>query len=206
SSLYYEPVGESAEDLRLMRLIDEQYTAHPYYGSRRMTMWLVERGGGVGRKRGRRLMRLMGLEAIYPQPRRSRPREGPRVYPYLLRDVKVERPDQVWSADITYIPMATGFMYLAAVIDWFSRYVVAWRLSNTLDGSFCLEMLEAALRGGKPEVFNTDQGVQFTAAAFVGRLEGAGVAGGMDGGGRAGGNGLVERVGGGGEDGASHVV
>jgi putative transposase len=194
SSLYYEPTGETAENLRLMRLIDEQYTAHPYYGSRRMTMWLIERGEEVNRKRVRRLMRVMGLEAIHPKPRLSQAGDGHRIYPYLLRGVKAERPDQVWSADITYIPMAAGFMYLAAVIDWFSRYVVAWRLSNTLDGSFCLEMLEEALRGGRPEVFNTDQGVQFTAAAFTGRLESAGVAVSMDGRGRALDNVFVERL------------
>ena len=194
SSLYYEPGGETAEDLRLMRLIDEQYTACPFYGSRRMTEWLVQRGEEVNRKRVQRLMRTMGLEAIYPKPRLSRPGEGHRIYPYLLRGVKVERPDQVWSADITYVPMTSGFMYLAAVIDWYSRYVVAWRLSNTLDGSFCLEMLEEALRGGRPEVFNTDQGVQFTAAAFVGCLERAGVAVSMDGRGRALDNVFVERL------------
>ena len=185
SSLYYEPAGEAAEDLRLMRLIDEQYTACPFYGSRRMTAWLSEQGEEVNRKRVQRLMRVMGLEAIYPKPRLSLAGKGHRVYPYLLRGVKVERPDQVWSTDITYVPMASGFMYLAAVIDWYSRYVIAWRLSNTLDGSFCLEMLEEALRGGRPEVFNTDQGVQFTAAAFTGRLESAGVAVSMDGRGRA---------------------
>ena len=194
SSLYYEPGGETAENLRLMRLIDEQYTACPFYGSRRMTEWLVQRGEEVNRKRVQRLMRTMGLEAIYPKPRLSRPGEGHRIYPYLLRGVKVERPDQVWSADITYVPMTSGFMYLAAVIDWYSRYVVAWRLSNTLDGSFCLEMLEEAVRGGRPEVFNTDQGVQFTAAAFVGCLERAGVAVSMDGRGRALDNVFVERL------------
>lgn len=194
SSLYYEPTGETAENLRLMRLIDEQYTACPFYGSRRMTAWLIERGEEVNRKRVQRLMRIMGLEAIYPKPRLSQPGDGHRIYPYLLRGVSVERPDQVWSADITYVPMATGFMYLAAVIDWYSRYVVTWRLSNTLDGSFCLEMLEEALRGGRPEVFNTDQGVQFTATAFVGCLEGAGVAVSMDGRGRALDNVFVERL------------
>ena len=159
SSLYYEPAGESPENLRLMRLIDEQYTACPFYGSRRMTAWLTRQGHLVNRKRVPRLMRTMGLEAISPKPRLSRPGEGHRIYPYLLRGVKVERPDQVWSADITYVPMVSGFMYLAAVIDWYSRYVVAWRLSNTLDGSPCREMLEEALRGGRPEVFSTDQGV-----------------------------------------------
>src|SRR3954465_15933497 len=185
SSLYYEPGGEAAEDLRLMRLIDEQYPARPFYGSRRMTIRLNERGEGVNRKRVRRLMRVMGLEAIYPKPRLSLAGKGHRIYPYLLRDAKVERRDQVWSTDITYVPMASGFMYLAAVIDWHSRYVIAWRLSNTLDGSFCLEMLEEALEGGRPEIFNTDQGVQFTASAFTGRLESAGVAVSMDGRGRA---------------------
>lgn len=194
SSLYYEPAGESAENLRLMRLIDEQYTAHPYYGSRRMTMWLIERGEEVNRKRVRRLMRIMGLEAIYPRPRLSAAGKGHKVYPYLLRGVKVERPDQVWSTDITYVPLPGGFMYLAAVIDWYSRYVITWRLSNTLDGSFCLEMLEESLRSGKPEVFNTDQGVQFTAEAFTGCLERAGVAVSMDGRGRALDNVFVERL------------
>ena len=160
-----------------MGLIDRQYTARPFYGSRRMVVWLGQQGEDVNRKRVRRLMRVMGLEAIYPKPRLSLAGQGHRIYPYLLRGVKVERRDQVWSTDITYIPMASGFMYLAAVIDWYSRYVIAWRLSNTLDGSFCLEMLEEALGSGKPEVFNTDQGVQFTASAFTGRLESAGVCG-----------------------------
>ena len=186
--------GETSEDLRLMRSIDRQYTARPFYGSRRMTVWLAEQGEGVNRERVQRLMRTMGLEAIYPKPRLSLAGKGHRIYPYLLRGVKVERPDQVWSTDITYVPLASGFMYLAAVIDWFSRYVIGWRLSNTLDGSFCLEMLEEALKGGKPEVFNTDQGVQFTAAAFTGRLESAGVAVSMDGRGRALDNVFVERL------------
>ena len=194
SSLYYEPAGETPEDLRLMRLIDEQYTACPFYGSRRMTAWLTQQGEPVNRKRVQRLMRLMGLEAIYPKPRLSAAGRGHRIYPYLLRGVTIERPDQVWSADITYVPMASGFMYLAATIDWFSRYVVAWRLSNTLDGSFCLEMLDEALSQGRPEVFNTDQGVQFTAEAFTGRLESAGVAVSMDGRGRALDNVFVERL------------
>jgi putative transposase len=194
SSLYYEPARETGEDLRLMRKIDEQYTACPFYGSRRMTAWLTNQGEEVNRKRVQRLMRVMGLEAVYPKPRLSVAGRGHKVYPYLLRGVKIERPDQVWSTDITYVPMTSGFMYLAAVIDWFSRYVIAWRLSNTLDGSFCLEMLDEALRGGRPEVFNTDQGVQFTAAAFTGRLESAGVAVSMDGRGRALDNVFVERL------------
>src|SRR5262249_42547359 len=194
SSLYYEPAGETPEDLRLMRLMDVQYTACPFYGSRRMTAWLLQQGEPVNRKRVQRLMRLMGLEAIYPKPRLSLAGPGHRIYPYLLRGVTVERPDQVWSADITYVPMATGFMYLAATIDWFRRYVVAWRLSNTLDGSFCLEMLDEALSRGRPGVFNTDQGAQFTAEAFTGRLESAGVAVSMDGRGRALDNVFVERL------------
>jgi putative transposase len=194
ASLYYEPVAESAEDLRLMRLLDEEYTAHPFLGSRRLTKWLVEQGEAVNRKRVQRLLRLMGLEAIYPKPRLSAARAGHRIYPYLLRDVRIVRADQVWSTDITYVPLASGFMYLAAILDWFSRYVIAWRLSNTLDGSFCLEMLEEALSKGRPEVFNTDQGVQFTAQAWTGRLESAGVAVSMDGKGRCLDNVFVERL------------
>ena len=194
SSLYYEPGGEAAEDLRLMRRIDEQYTACPFYGSRRITAWLVQQGEEVNRKRVQRLMRVMGLEAIYPKPRLSAAGRGHKIYPYLLRGVKIERPDQVWSTDITYVPMPSGFMYLAAVIDWYSRYVITWRLSNTLDGAFCTEMLEEALRSGCPEVFNTDQGVQFTAEAFTGRLLSAGVAVSMDGRGRALDNVFVERL------------
>jgi putative transposase len=195
SSLYYQPARDSAENLRLMRQIDEEYTAHPFYGSRKMTVWLREvQGEQVNRKRVRRLMRVMGLEAIYPKPRLSLAGRGHRIYPYLLRDVAIERPDQVWSADITYVPMAAGFMYLAATIDWYSRCVIAWRLSNTLEGSFCVEMLQEALSWGRPEVFNTDQGVQFTAEAFTGRLVEAGVAVSMDGKGRCLDNVFVERL------------
>ena len=177
-----------------MRLIDEQYTAHPFFGSRRMTAWLRRQGEAVNRKGVQRLMGLMGLAAIYPKPRTSVAGRGHRVYPYLLRGVSIQRPNQVWSADITYVPLTTGFMYLAATIDWHSRYVVAWQLSNTLDGSFCVNMLEEALGRGRPEVFNTDQGVQFTAAAFTGRLESAGVAVSMDGRGRCLDNVFVERL------------
>jgi putative transposase len=177
-----------------MRLIDEQYTAQPIYGSRRMTVWLQGQGHAVNRKRVQRLMRLMGLEAVYPKPKLSAAGLGHKTFPYLLRDVKIERPDQVWSTDITYVPLSAGFMYLAAVIDWYSRYVIAWRLSNTLDGSFCLEMLDEALQRGRPEVFNTDQGVQFTAAAWTGRLESAGVKVSMDGKGRCLDNVFVERL------------
>ncbi len=194
SSLYYEPIPETAENLELMRLIDQEYTAHPFLGSRRLTEWLNNHGQRVNRKRVQRLMRLMGLEAIYPKPKLSFPGRGHRVYPYLLRDVRIERPDQVWSADITYVPLRSGFMYLAATIDWYSRYVIAWRLSNTLDGSFCVEMLDQALSLGRPEVFNTDQGVQFTAAAWTGKLEAAGVQVSMDGKGRCLDNVFVERL------------
>jgi putative transposase len=194
SSFYYQPAKETAENLGLMRLIDRQYTAQPVFGSRRMTVWLQGQGYQVNRKRVQRLMRLMGLEAIYPRPKLSQPGCGHKIYPYLLRDVKVERADQVWSTDITYVPLPAGFMYLAAIIDWYSRYVISWRLSNTLDGSFCLEMLEEALSRGRPEIFNTDQGVQFTAQAWTGRLESAGVAVSMDGKGRCLDNVFVERL------------
>ena len=194
STLYYEPTPETPENLALMRLIDQEYTAHPFFGSRKITQWLIGQGHEVNRKRVRRLMRVMGLEAIYPKPKLSLAGRGHKVYPYLLRDVMVERANQVWSADITYVPLPSGFMYLAATIDWFSRYVVAWRLSNTLDGAFCQDMLEEALGRGKPEVFNTDQGVQFTAGAWTGRLERAGVSVSMDGRGRCLDNVFVERL------------
>ena len=194
SSYYYELAGETEENLRLMRRIDAEYTEHPFLGSRRMSRWLQQEGEAVNRKRVQRLMRLMGLEAIHPKPRLSAAGRGHRIYPYLLRGVSIERADQVWSTDITYIPLLHGFMYLAAIIDWYSRFVLVWRLSNTLDGSFCLEMLEEALSRGRPEVFNTDQGVQFTAEAFTGRLQSAGVAVSMDGRGRCLDNVFVERL------------
>jgi putative transposase len=194
ASLYYEPAGEGAEDLAMMRRIDREYTERPFYGSRRMTAVLRSEGYAVNRKRVRRLMGVMGLEAIYARPRTTVAGRGHRVYPYLLRGVSIDRADQVWSADITYIPIVGGFMYLAATIDWYSRYVVGWRLSNTLDGSFCAEMLDAALGTGKPEVFNTDQGVQFTAEGFTSRLATAGVAISMDGRGRCLDNVFVERL------------
>ena len=195
STLYYEPATETPENLGLMRLIDEEYTRHPFYGSRRMAVWLKEdMGHDVNRKRVRRLMRLMGLEAIYPRPRLSAGDRNHKVYPYLLRDVSIERVDQVWSTDITYVGLPGGFMYLAAVIDWHSRFVLGWKLSNTLDGSSCLELLREVLASGKPEVFNTDQGVQFTASAFTGGLLSAGVAISMDGRGRCLDNIFVERL------------
>jgi putative transposase len=194
SAWYYEPAAASAQNLRLMNLIDREYTRHPAMGRRRMARWLRSQGQAVNEKRVRRLMRVMGLEAIYPKPRLSARCPQHRVFPYLLRGVAVERVDQVWSTDITYVPMPAGFMYLAAVLDWHSRYVLGWRLSNTLDGTFCAELLDAVLRRRRPEVFNTDQGVQFTAAAFVGRLERAGVRISMDGRGRALDNVFVERL------------
>jgi putative transposase len=194
SSAYYQPVGVSETDLRLMRLLDEQYTRTPFYGVRRMTAWLKGAGEPVNHKRIARLLRTMGLAAIYAKPHLSAPAPDHRVYPYLLRGVKVARVDQVWSTDITYIPLARGFVYLTAVLDWYSRYVLSWAVSVTLDSSFCLEALERALVGGQPEVFNTDQGSQFTSLAFTGRLEQAGVRVSMDGRGRALDNVFVERL------------
>jgi putative transposase len=189
SSLYYRPTGESAENLRWMRRIDEQYLRTPCYGSRKMAEVF-----GISRSRAQRLMRLMGLEAIYPKPRLSRNDAEHRIYPYLLRNLAIVRPDQVWSSDITYVPMPHGWMYLTVVMDWYSRYVLSWRLSNTLDGGFCLEALDDALGRARPEIFNSDQGSQFTAEAFRGRLETAGVAISMDGRGRAIDNVFVERL------------
>jgi putative transposase len=194
SSFYFKPATESAENLALMARIDREYTAHPFRGSRGMTAWLRREGHEINRKRVQRLMRLMGLEAVYPKPRLSIGGAGHKVYPYLLRNVSIERADQVWSTDITYIPMPSGFMYLTAVMDWYSRYVLSWRLSNTLDAGFCLEALEEALSWGKPEVFNTDQGVQFTSASFTGRVESAGAKVSMDGRGRCLDNVFVERL------------
>ena len=172
-----------------MRRIDEQYLKTPCYGSRRMAKTL-----GIDRKHARRLMRVMGLEAIYPKPRLSRHDPEHKIYPYLLRNTPVLRPDQVWSSDITYVPMTHGWMYLTVVMDWFSRYVLSWRLSNTLDGTFCLEALNEALSQGVPEIFNTDQGAQYTAVAFTNRLAAAGVAISMDGRGRWMDNVFVERL------------
>lgn len=189
SSCYYQPAGESPENLALMRAIDELYLARPFFGSRRMAEQF-----GVGRERVQRLMRLMGITAVYPKRRTTRPAAGHKIYPYLLRNVTIERPNQVWSTDITYVPMRHGFVYLVAVMDWYSRYVLSWRLSNTLDSLFCLEALEEALAARRPEIFNSDQGCQFTAAAFTGRLEEAGVAISMDGRRRALDNVFIERL------------
>jgi putative transposase len=194
SSYYYKPAAETPENLALMALLDEEYMARPYLGSRRLTTWLQRRGQRVNRKRVQRLMNLMGLEALYPKPRLSQPAAGHRVYPYLLRGVTIDRSNQVWSTDITYIPMPTGFMYLTAVLDWHSRYVLSWRLSNTLEIDFCLDALDEALARDRPEIFNTDQGSQYTAAAFVSRITTAGVRMSMDGRGRWLDNVFVERL------------
>jgi putative transposase len=194
ATFYYAPATASAFNLQLMRLIDEQYTKTPFYGWPRMTAHLRRLGLPVNHKRVQRLMRTMGLQAIYPQPRTSAAAQDHKIYPYLLGAVVMSRPYQVWSADITYVCMAKGFMYLVAIIDWWSRYVLAWQLSNTLDSPFCLAALERALVQGCPEIFNTDQGVQFTSLAFISRLERAGIAISMDGRGRALDNIFVERL------------
>jgi len=194
STYYHEAAGESEENLRLMRLIDEQFLERPFFGSRRMTQWLIRQGWEVNRKRVQRLMRLMGLEAIYPKRSTSKSCPHHRVYPYLLRNVSIDHPDHVWSADITYVPLARGFMYLVAVLDWHSRFVLSWELSNTLDSDFCLAALEAALARRRPKIFNTDQGAQFTSQAFTGLLTAEDVAISMDGRGRALDNVFIERL------------
>lgn len=195
STLYYQPCGPKASDVAIMHMMDEQYTRTPYYGVERMTAWLHRQGIRISHNRVRRLLRRMGLEAIYPKPRLSRP-GGPehRIWPYLLRDVIVERPNQVWAADITYIRLWRGFVYLVAVMDWYSRYVLSWALSTTLESWFCIEALRRALATGRPEIFNTDQGSQFTNAAFADRLREASVAISMDGRGRVFDNIFVERL------------
>ena len=194
SSLYYRHKGTSPEDLAVMKAIDHQYLVTPFYGSRRMTVWLSRQGYSLSRKRVQRLMRSMGLTAIYRRPRTSKPAPGHKVYPYLLRGMEITRPNQVWAADITYIPMVRGFLYLVAIMDWHSRYVVAWSLSNTLDADFCVETLEEALGKGAPEIFNTDQGSQFTSDGFTGLLVSHGVRISMDGKGRYMDNIFVERL------------
>jgi putative transposase len=195
STLNYHPVPVSADDLRLMRRIDEQYLRTPFYGSRRMVAVLRREGEAVNRKRVRRLMRVMGIEAIYQRPNTSRRQPAHKVYPYLLRGLVIDRPNQVWCADITYIPMAKGFVYLVAVMDWFSRRVLAWRLSIGMETEFCVEALQDAMdRHGQPEIFNTDQGVQFTSAAFIDELASRGVRISMDGKGRFLDNIFIERL------------
>jgi putative transposase len=194
SSYYYHARGESVENLRLMRKIDEEFTRHPFYGVKRMTAWLRRQGDPVNSKRVRRLMRLMGLEAIYPKPRLSQAHPEHRVYPYLLRGVSITHSNHVWSTDITYIRLRYGFLYLMAIMDWFSRYVVSWEVSISLDTEFCLTALERALQQTKPRIFNSDQGCQFTSVAFTGILRAAGIAISMDGRGRVYDNIFVERL------------
>jgi putative transposase len=194
SGLYYEPRGESALNLELMRILDEQYTRTPFFGVPKMTDALRKQGYAVNPKRVRRLLRQMGLEAIYPKPRLSEPAPGHRIYPYRLRHVVITRPDQVWSSDITYIRLRAGFIYLVAVMDWFSRYVLSWEISTSLDAAFCCSALDRALQEGRPEIFNTDQGSQFTSEAFTGRLSAESILISMDGRGRALDNVFVERL------------
>ena len=195
ASYYHQPRPKRPEDLRLMHAIDEAYLAQPVFGSRQMLRWLRRQGYEINRKRVQRLMRLMGLEAIYPKPNLSRPQSGQQVYPYLLRKLAVERPNQVWATDITYVPIAGGYIYLCAVIDWYSRAVLAWELSNTLDASFCVRAVQRALaQYGVPEIFNTDQGCQFTSAEFTQPLLARGVKLSMDGKGRCLDNVFVERL------------
>jgi putative transposase len=194
SGLYYQPVEPSAEALAVLHALDAIYTASPFYGSRRMLHALRAQGYPVNRKRVQHLMRDLGLAAIYPGPRTTVPHPGHRVYPYLLRGVPITTVHQVWSTDITYIRLRGGFIYLTAVIDWYSRYVLAWEVSNTLESDFCLATLERALRQATPQIFNTDQGTQYTSQAFTGRLQHAGVQISMDGRGRALDNIFVERL------------
>ena len=194
SGYYYRPIGESELNLELTRLLDEQYTATPFYGIRRMTAWLRRQGYRVNPKRVGRLMRAMGVEAIYPKPNLSQALGGQTRYPYLLKGLLIDRANQVWSTDITYIRMAKGFVYLVAILDWYSRYVVAWTLSMTLDVTFCLAAFRAALNYGCPEIFNTDQGTQFTSRDWISALEAEQIRISMDGRGRALDNVFVERL------------
>jgi putative transposase len=194
SGIYYAPAEESAMNLELMKRIDVVYTATPFYGALKITDALQKQGYAVNHKRIERLMRIMGLQAIYPKPCTSKPAPEHKIYPYLLRNVRIQAPDHVWSSDITYIPMRQGFMFLVAIIDWFSRFVLAWELSNTIDTRFCLVALEKALARGGPQIFNTDQGAQFTAEDFTQRLKRARVQISMDGRGRALDNVFIERL------------
>ncbi len=195
SSFYFKPQPVKPEDLELMRMIDEQYLKTPFYGSRSMTKHFRRLGHKINRKRVQRLMRLMGIEAVYPKPRTSKPHPDHKIYPYLLRNLTIDRPNQVWAADITYIPLKRGFMYLVAVMDWYSRKVLAWRLSNTLDADFCVSALEEAIRlYGCPEIFNTDQGSQFTSHAFIKTLEDNDIRISMDGRGNFRDNIFIERL------------
>jgi putative transposase len=194
ASWYYQPRPAAATTQELLDRLDEQYTRTPFYGTRRMTAWLRKEGYRVNRQRVRRLLQLLGLEAIYPKPQTSTPAPGHRLYPYLLRGVPITHVDQVWSSDITYIRLAQGWVYLVAILDWYSRYVVAWEVSNSLESAFCLTTLERALAQARPRIFNTDQGSQFTSLEFTGRLREADVRISMDGRGRALDNIFVERL------------
>lgn len=191
---YYQPTAESEETLELMQQIDRQYTRTPFYGSRRITVWLNGEGYAVNRKRVQRLMRQMGLVGVAPGPQTSRPQPQHTVYPYLLRNLVIDRPNQVWCTDVTYLPVSRGFMFLVAILDWYSRYVLAWMVSNTQDTPFCVEALEQAFTHGCPEIFNSDQGCQFTSTAFTERLKMAGVQISMDGRGRVFDNIFIERL------------
>lgn len=193
-ALYYQPAGESAENLKLMRLLDEQYMRTPFYGVIKMTHWLDKQGHAVNPKRVRRLLRLMGLEAIYTKPRLSDPAPGHRIYPYLLRGLAIEKPNVCWSTDITYIRLRQGFVYLVAIMDWYSRYVLSWEVSITMEAGFCVTALDWALKKAKPEIFNSDQGAQFTSQVFTNRLSAHGIAISMDGKGRALDNVFIERL------------
>ncbi|WP_152006604.1 IS3 family transposase [Desulfoluna spongiiphila] len=194
SGFYYKPAQETEENLLLMRLIDEQYMRHPEFGYPRMTDWLRGKGHNVNPKRVARLMNLMRLSAITPGPHTSKPCPEHKIYPYLLRDVSIDRVNQVWSTDITYIPMQHGFMYLTAVLEWYSRYVLAWEISNTLESTFCVSALQKALMRGTPEIFNTDQGSQFTSESFTAVLLDKEILISMDGRGRALDNVFIERL------------
>jgi putative transposase len=194
SSYYFQAATESPENLEIMRLIDEKYTRHPFYGSRKLVPYLKENGWNVNRKRVLRLMRLMGISPVYPKPNLSKPEQGHKIYPYLLRDLPIVSPDQVWSTDITYIPMRGGFVYLTAIIDWFSRFVLAFELSNSLDSMFCIRALLSALEISEPVIFNTDQGSQFTSLDFTSVLKDRGIKISMDGKGRAIDNVFIERL------------
>lgn len=194
SNLYYEPIPESAETLALMRTIDETYLNHPHLGSRGMRDHLARQGIEVNRKRMQRLLGILGLRSIAPQPRTTIPAPGRTIYPYLLKGLTIDRPNQVWATDITYVPLSRGYLYMTAVIDWFSRCVLSWRLSNSMDVEFCLEALDEAMSRGRPEIFNTDQGSQFTSRAFTDRLLEHDVQISMDGRGRALDNVMIERL------------
>jgi putative transposase len=195
SGFYYEPVAESEENLALMRKLDQMHLEHPVYGSRRLTVLLQREGQSINRKRVRRLMQLMGVEALYPKRSLSQPGEGHRIYPYLLKGLEISGPDQVWCSDITYVPMAYGFMYLVAVMDWWSRYVVGWELSNSMDSEFCIRAWTAGLATGRqPLISNTDQGSQFTSDAYLEAVESVGVDVSMDGRGRWIDNRFIERL------------